>query len=143
MDEAKAPGKVVTYLSRQLEGPRTSAKDHEALIKELKKLGVTLHVVDETTPWLEHMNAVVRSSLFSPTDFAQLFIELVGKDHTLEMAKDDGAFVVAVLCERAAESDNLKKTLKSWFPSSVVKELETEKDKRGRKVLLEQIVALS
>ncbi|VDB95505.1 unnamed protein product [Peniophora sp. CBMAI 1063] len=63
MEDAKAPGKEVTYLSRQLEGPRMSAKDHEALIKELKKTGVTVHVVDETTPWLEHMNAVVRSSV--------------------------------------------------------------------------------
>lgn len=63
MEEAKVTGKEVTYLSRQMEGPRMSAKDHEALIKELKKLGVTVHVVDETTPWLEHMSAVVRSSV--------------------------------------------------------------------------------
>ena len=94
-------------------------------------------------PFSHATNAIVRSSLFSPADFARLFVEVVGKDHTLEMAKDDGAFVVAVLCERAAENDDLKKTMKSWFSSSVVKELETEKDKRGRKVLLEQIMVLS
>lgn len=80
--------------------------------------------------------------MFAPAEFAQQFVEIVGQEHTLEMAKDDGAFIVAVLCERAAESAELKKMLKKWFTSSVVKELEAEKDKRGRKMLLEQIATL-
>ena len=93
-------------------------------------------------PFSHATNTVVRSPSFAPADFAQQFVEIVGKEHTLEMAKDDGAFIVAVLCERAAESEQLKKILKKWFTSGVVKELEAEKDKRGRKMLLEQIATL-
>ena len=58
------------------------------------------------------------------------------------MAKDDGAFVVAVLCERAQESEELKKELKDWFDSKVVKELEEDKERRGRTMLLQQMTAL-
>jgi len=39
------------------------AADHEKLVKELRKLGAVVHVVDETTPWKDRMNAVVRSSV--------------------------------------------------------------------------------
>ena len=58
------------------------------------------------------------------------------------MAKDDGAFVVAVLCERAQESDELRKELKGWFDAKVVKELQKDKDRRGRTMLLQQIATL-
>lgn len=94
-------------------------------------------------PFSHATNTVVRSPLFSPVDFAQQFVKIVGKSNTLEMAKDDGAFIVAVLCERAAESEELKAVLKTWFSSEVRKELEAEKDRRGRAMLLEQIASLS
>lgn len=58
------------------------------------------------------------------------------------MAKDDGAFVVAVLCERAQESTELKKLLKGWFNASIMEELGREKERRGRSMLLQQIEAL-
>ena len=58
------------------------------------------------------------------------------------MARDDGAFVVAVLCERAREDEVLRKEVKGWFDGAVGKELESEKGRRGRGVLLEQIAAL-
>lgn len=58
------------------------------------------------------------------------------------MARDDGAFVVVVLCERAAESEELKKTLQTWFSADFREELEKQKDRRGRTVLLQQIALL-
>jgi len=61
--EGKVPGKEITYLSRQVDGPVMPAADHEKLVKELRKLGAVVHVVDETTPWKDRMNAVVRSSV--------------------------------------------------------------------------------
>lgn len=86
---------------------------------------------------------VERSSHFSPLDFAKQFVSVVGKDNTLAIARDDGAFVVAALCERALEDEELKQTLKSWFSRAFVTELEQEQDRRGRTVLLKQIAALS
>lgn len=58
------------------------------------------------------------------------------------MAQDDGAFIVAVLCERAAEDDTLKKTLKSWFTTDFKKGLGKDADRRGRSMLLQQIASL-
>ena len=56
---------------------------------------------------------------------------------------NDGAFVVATLCERAAESEELKATLKKWFSSKIQKELAADKDRRGRSLLLAQLEKLS
>ena len=73
----------------------------------------------------------------------------------MAMARDDGAFVVAVLCERALEQpeeekqeerekrDTLRKTLSEWFDKDARQELEAEKEKLGRTMLLEQLAALS
>lgn len=94
-------------------------------------------------PFSHDTKSVVRSSLFSPSEFAKQFVEIVGKNNTLAMARDDGAFVVVVLCERAAESDELKTTLRTWFSDEFRSELEEEKDRRGRAVLLQQIASLS
>ena len=93
-------------------------------------------------PFSHDTKEVVRSPLFSPSDFAKQFLEIVGKDNTLAMARDDGAFVVVVLCERAAESEELKKTLQTWFSADFREELEKQKDRRGRTVLLQQIALL-
>lgn len=95
-------------------------------------------------PFSHTTKTIVRSPHFSAVDFAVQFVEIVGQENTLAMAKDDGAFIVAALCERAAESDELKNTLKSWFDKSARKELEKDKEeRRGRSMLLEQIAALS
>jgi hypothetical protein len=47
-----------------------------------------------------------------------------------------------VLCERAAEDKKLRETLKTWFSREFRRELEKEKDRRGRAVLLQQIALL-
>ncbi|KAI0683160.1 ARM repeat-containing protein [Cytidiella melzeri] len=94
-------------------------------------------------PFSHDTKEIVRSPLFSSADFANQFVGIVGMENTLAMARDDGAFIVAVLCERAAESDELRKTLKGWFTAELRKELEKEKDRRGRTVLLQQIASLS
>ena len=88
-------------------------------------------------------NTVTASPYFSAVEFATQFAKLVGKENTIAMAKDDGAFVVATLCERAAESEELKATLKKWFSSKVQKELAVDKDRRGRSLLLAQLEKLS
>ena len=69
-------------------------------------------------------------------------MKVVGKENTLAMAKDDGAFIVAVLCERAQENEELRHELKACFDPKVVQELEKDKDRRGRTMLLQQIAAL-
>jgi pumilio family protein 6 len=59
------------------------------------------------------------------------------------MAKSDGAFVVAELCERinleGSESD--KKLLKIWFSDDVMEDLE-RLEVRGMGVLMEKLKAL-
>ena len=94
-------------------------------------------------PFSHTTKAVVPSPLFSAIAFAQQFIKTVGQANTLAMAKDDGAFIVAVLCERAVENDELKAVLREWFSGDIRKELEAEKDRRGRAMLLEQLATLS
>ncbi len=96
-------------------------------------------------PFSHTDKAIVRSPSFSPVEFAKRFVRIVGQENTLAMAKDDGAFVVAVLCERAKESEDneLKDVLKTWFSGDVRKELEEDKERRGRAVLLEQLAVLS
>lgn len=59
------------------------------------------------------------------------------------MAKGDGAFVVAELCERlkASESSSEVEEVKRWFATDVLKVLESGEGK-GRTLLLEKIRAL-
>jgi pumilio family protein 6 len=78
--------------------------------------------------------------------FAQQFMDTVGKEVCVAICtKGDrnGAFVIAELCE-ALNGDGGKaarKTLKDWFGSAVVKEIENGEAK-GKKILLEKITAL-
>ncbi|TFY80642.1 hypothetical protein EWM64_g3375 [Hericium alpestre] len=78
---------------------------------------------------------------FSAVEFAKVFVEAAGKEHTLEMAKSGGAFVVAELLERInKEGDKaLKAKAKGWFA-------DFDKDEgegvRGWGVLMEKIEAL-
>lgn len=116
-----------------------SATPHLISLAHVSRLYKTLL---QGGPFSHQTNTVVRSPLWSPLDFALEFVKIVGKDSTLAMAKDDGAFIVAVLCERAQESAELKKELKAWFDATAVKELEQDKERRGRTMLLQQIAAL-
>jgi pumilio homology domain family member 6 len=121
------------YLSSDLANPHIITLPHSSRVyKTLLQGGPFSHETKE----------IVRSPLFSPSEFATQFVSTVGKDNTLAMARDDGAFVVVVLCERAAEDEKLRETLKTWFSREFRRELEKEKDRRGRAVLLQQIALL-
>lgn len=90
--------------------------------------------------------SVERSASFTSLAFATQFIEFVGKDKTIAMAKEEAAFVVAALCETVIgareEGKEARKTLKSWLGGDVKKTLVKDQEQRGRKVLLEQIASL-
>lgn len=94
-------------------------------------------------PFNRSTNAISPSPFWSPVEFAQKFVQFVDKDTTIAMAKDDGAFIVSTLCERGAENEELKSTLKGWFDGEVRKELGADKDRRGRVLLLTQLERLS
>ncbi|EMD36246.1 hypothetical protein CERSUDRAFT_115203 [Gelatoporia subvermispora B] len=83
---------------------------------------------------------VERSSHFSASDFAARFVQIVGRDVTVAMAQDDGAFIVAALCEQLAEdgSKEDKKKVKSWFGKEERKKITG----KGSAVLLEKLQAL-
>lgn len=86
---------------------------------------------------------VQRSPLFSASAFASKFVELVGRDSAVAMARGDGAFVIAALCERVAEEGpDEKATVKSWFGSGVKAEIK-KSGARGSAVLLDKVVLLS
>ncbi|TFY77347.1 hypothetical protein EWM64_g6664 [Hericium alpestre] len=80
---------------------------------------------------------------FSAVEFAKVFVEAAGKEHTFEMAKSGGAFVVAELLERInKEGDKaLKAKVKGWFASFGEDGGEGE-GVRGWGVLMEKIEAL-
>ncbi|KAF9804283.1 hypothetical protein IEO21_09437 [Rhodonia placenta] len=82
------------------------------------------------------------AALWSARDFATKFVEIVGRDVIVAMARDEGAFVIAALCEQLAASDaEEKKTLHSWFTKGVKKEIEDAAGK-GSSVLLQSLKAL-
>ncbi|RDX46428.1 ARM repeat-containing protein [Lentinus brumalis] len=86
---------------------------------------------------------VERAPRFSALDFAQRFVQIVGRDNTVAMAQGDGAFVVAVLCEQLAEHEVVeeRKTVKGWFDSKTRKAVEAAAPK-GVNVLLEGLKKL-
>jgi pumilio family protein 6 len=87
-------------------------------------------------------NSISPSPSFSASTFASAFLEVVGKDETLRMAKGNGAFVIAELCERirAEGTTEERAKLKGWF-EDVLKEIE-ESDAKGKKLLLEKVSIL-
>ena len=89
-------------------------------------------------------NTVVRSPAFSPSDFALVFLSVVGKDMTIAIAQGEGAFVAAELLERIREegSEEQKKNIREWFDDAFVARLKASEAK-GKNVLLEKIKALS
>ncbi|KAF8218254.1 armadillo-type protein [Mycena galopus ATCC 62051] len=78
--------------------------------------------------------------------FAQQFVETVGKEVCVAMCTKgecSGCFVIAELCEALTGDGgkDARKTLKGWFGSAVVKDIEAGEAK-GKKILLEKIAAL-
>jgi len=77
--------------------------------------------------------------------FASQFVNIVGKEATVNMCVGDGngAFVVAELCEALVRGDLVeeKATVKEWFGAKVVQEIEAGQAK-GKRVLLEKIALL-
>ncbi|OSD07729.1 ARM repeat-containing protein [Trametes coccinea BRFM310] len=86
---------------------------------------------------------VEKSPRFSARDFAVRFVQLVPRDVTVAMAKGEGAFLVAALCEQLAEHDGLeeRKTVKGWFDAKTQKEIK-EAEGKGMNVLLESLKKL-
>jgi len=89
-------------------------------------------------------HAITRSPSFSPSAFASAFINIVGEETTVALARGDGAFVVAEFLERVTEegSEGEKKTVKGWFNGGVRRGLQNGEGK-GRKVLLEKVAKLA
>lgn len=89
-------------------------------------------------------HTVVRSHVFSPSEFASVFLSIIGKDTTVAIAQGDGAFVVAELLERIREegSDEQKTDVRGWFDDAFVARLK-DSEAKGKNVLVEKIKALS
>ena len=83
------------------------------------------------------------SPSFSASAFASTFLRVVGREMTLQIAKGNGAFVVAELCERirVEGTDDERATLKTWFGEGALKDIE-ESDAKGKRVLLEKVSML-
>ncbi|KAH7890344.1 armadillo-type protein [Phlebopus sp. FC_14] len=88
--------------------------------------------------------SIVRSSAFSPSQYASVFLSTVGKDTTMAIAEGNGAFVVAELLERIREegSDEEKKKIKDWFDDAFVTRI-SDSEVKGKSVLLEKLRTLS
>ncbi|KAI8970646.1 ARM repeat-containing protein [Trametes punicea] len=87
--------------------------------------------------------SVEKSPRFSARDFAVRFVQLVGRDVTVAMAKAEGAFVVAALVEQLAKHEGVaeKKIVKEWFDTETQMEIR-EADQKGANVLLESVKKL-
>ncbi|CCA67395.1 hypothetical protein PIIN_01226 [Serendipita indica DSM 11827] len=97
--------------------------------------------------WSHANKTVVRSKYFDAVAFASTFLRILGDEDNgarlVAMAKGDGAFVVAELCERIEKEGSAadKGKLKKWFPRNVVGEIEHQ-DVKGASVLVEKLAAL-
>jgi pumilio family protein 6 len=89
-------------------------------------------------------NCIVPSSSFSASSFASAFLKTVGRETTVEIAKGNGAFLVAELCGRILEEGSVgeKNTLNNWFGNAVKNDI-FESQGKGRKVLLEKLNELA
>ncbi|PCH37111.1 ARM repeat-containing protein [Wolfiporia cocos MD-104 SS10] len=158
-DIARDPGGSLVVLDVMLyaEGDRSAASD--AL---LSALAAPYPVSDSTTPHpisLAHTSrlyktllqgghfshatrTVEHAPLWDAHAFAVRFVQLVGQDTTVAMARSDGAFVVAALCERLAASESAERSvLRGWFGKDVKAEI-GEAAPRGSALLLESLNAL-
>ncbi|KAI0635454.1 ARM repeat-containing protein [Trametes polyzona] len=116
------------------------AKPHPITLPHMSRLYKTLL---QGGHFSHNTRTVERSPHFSARDFAVRFVQLVGQETTVAMAKGDGAFVVAALCEQLAEHEDAeeRKTVKGWFDAKTQKVLE-QADGKGVKVLLESLKKL-
>ncbi|KAF8443677.1 armadillo-type protein [Boletus edulis BED1] len=87
--------------------------------------------------------SVARSSAFSPSEFASVFLSIVGGGTTIAIAQGDGAFVVAEFLERIRQEGNdaQKTQVRGWFDDSFVARMKDSEGK-GKNVLVEKIRAL-
>ena len=78
---------------------------------------------------------------WSPAYFARKFVELVGQEVTVAMARGEGAFVVAALCEQLAKDNDgaaEREVVTRWFTKGVRKEI-ADANGKGSAVLLEAL----
>jgi pumilio homology domain family member 6 len=87
--------------------------------------------------------SIARSDSFSPAAFASAFVKIVGREVTVGMAKGNGAFVVAELCERLREEGAVeeRECVKGWFGADELNQIE-DGDGKGSRVLLEKVRVL-
>jgi pumilio family protein 6 len=92
---------------------------------------------------------VARAPSWSPATFAAAFMRVGGRQGVLAMARGEGGFVVAELCERVREEggEEERRMLKEWFVDGdvgVMEDLESGAwTGRGGPLLLEKVRALS
>ncbi|KAI0827208.1 ARM repeat-containing protein [Trametes gibbosa] len=159
-DVARDPGGslIVCEIMLEAEGDKAAASD-----TLLQAFSVPYPTADPTNPHpisLPHTSrlfktllqgghfshsarAVEQSPNFSARDFAARFVKHVGSETTVAMAKGEGAFVVAALCEQLTEHEDAeeRKTVKGWFDSKTLKALK-DADGKGVKLLLESLKKL-
>ena len=89
-------------------------------------------------------HSVVRSPAFLLSEFALVFLSIVGRDTTIAITQGDGAFVVAELLEQICEegSNKQKTKVRGWFNDSFMAWMKDGKAKE-KNVLVEKIKALS
>ncbi|KAF7419498.1 pumilio domain member 6 [Pleurotus ostreatus] len=89
---------------------------------------------------------VDRALGWDAAEFAEKFVEIVGEDVSVAMCTQgeaNGAFVIAELCDSIHRGGKSKtgQTVKGWFGSDGLKQVEQGKAK-GRRVLLEKLALL-
>ncbi|KAI0763930.1 ARM repeat-containing protein [Trametes elegans] len=87
--------------------------------------------------------AVERAPRFSAPAFAARFVQLVGRERAVALAKGEGAFVVAALCEQLAGQEGLAErgTVQAWFDAKTREEVQGA-DAKGTGVLLDSLKKL-
>ncbi|OBZ77915.1 Pumilio y domain family member 6 [Grifola frondosa] len=86
-------------------------------------------------------SAIEPAPHFSSSAFAARFVQLVGRETTIAMAKGDGAFVISALCEQLMKEEAEETSvIRSWFDEDTLKEM--DKTTKGASLLLEMIQRL-
>lgn len=89
-------------------------------------------------------NEVESPESWSAAHFAKRFVKVVGQETTIAIARGDGAFVVAALCEQLTkDQDSIaeQKAISQWFTKTVRKEI-ADANGKGSTVLLEALQKL-
>jgi pumilio homology domain family member 6 len=140
LDEASAIGAVLRPLATLYPGQNSKHPIEHAHTSRLFK------TLFQGGHWSQSTSSIERSQTFNAGSFASAFLRIVGEndgERVVAMAKSEGAFVVAELCERInLEGSELdKKLLRKWFDDVVMEDLE-RLEVRGMGVLLEKLKAL-